>query len=177
MEIDGQKYTIYQATQLMRKLETEVRKQKDIANMAKISGDDVLRREAQAKIRDLNKKYTEVAQAAGLKERREKMEVESYSHTGSKLLGRIGLQFFAKPDISKVPTYYLPKNEYAHVMSELSTNLTDSEKMSNVYSKRIGKYMYIVENNGNLDFRVIGKKKYDSERGEYIDIRRKRTDR
>ncbi len=78
VEIDGQKYTIYQATQLMRKLETEVRKQKDIANMAKISGDDVLRREAQAKIRDLNKKYTEVAQSAGLKERREKMEVASY---------------------------------------------------------------------------------------------------
>ncbi len=42
--------------------------------MAKISGDDVLRREAQAKIRDIKKKYTEVAQAAGLKARWEKME-------------------------------------------------------------------------------------------------------
>ncbi len=73
-EIDGKHYTTYQASQLMRKLETEVRRQKDIANLAKESGDDVLRREAQAKIRDLNKKYTEVSQAAGLKERREKMQ-------------------------------------------------------------------------------------------------------
>ncbi len=71
-------YHVYQATQLMRKLETEVRKQMDIANMAKISGDDVLRREAQAKIRDIKKKYTEVSQAAGLKARWEKMEVASY---------------------------------------------------------------------------------------------------
>ncbi len=79
IEIDGKEYTVYQASQLMRQLETEVRKQKDIANTAKNYGDDVLRREAQAKIRDLKKKYTEVANAAGLRERPDKMVVESYS--------------------------------------------------------------------------------------------------
>ncbi len=62
----------------MRKLETKVRQQKDIANLAKISGDDVLRHEAQAKIRDLKKKYYEVAEASGLRERLDKMVVGSY---------------------------------------------------------------------------------------------------
>ena len=83
-EIDGQHYTVYQASQLMRKLETKIRQQKDIANLAKISGDDVLRREAQAKIRDLKRKYTEVATSAALRERRDRMVVESYRETDKK---------------------------------------------------------------------------------------------
>lgn len=77
-EIDGQHYTIYQASQLMRKLETKIRQQKDIANLAKASGDDVLRREAQANIRDLKAKYAQVAKKAGLRQRTDKMAVESY---------------------------------------------------------------------------------------------------
>lgn len=77
-EIDGKKYTIYEASQLMRELETEVRRQKDVVTLAKASGDDVLRREAQAKIRDLKNKYKEVAEAAKLKARFDKMRVEGY---------------------------------------------------------------------------------------------------
>lgn len=77
-EIGGEHYTIYQASQLMRKIETEVRKQKDIANTAKAYGDDVLRREAQANIVKLKAKYSVVAEQANLKARPEKMVVESY---------------------------------------------------------------------------------------------------
>lgn len=78
-EIDGKQYTTYEASQMMRKLETAVRKQKDIANLAKKSGDDVLRREAQAKIRDLKAQYEKVSKASGLKQRTDKMIVESYA--------------------------------------------------------------------------------------------------
>lgn len=81
-EISGEHYTIYQASQLMRRLETEVRKQKDIANLAKASGDDVLRREAQANIVKLKAKYNAVAEQANLKARPEKMVVESYTKKG-----------------------------------------------------------------------------------------------
>ncbi len=80
-EIDGQHYTIYQASQLMRKLETKIQQQKDIATLAKASGDDVLRREAQANIRDLKAKYAQAAKKAGLRQRTDKMAVESYSET------------------------------------------------------------------------------------------------
>lgn len=78
-EIDGKQYTTYEASQLMRKLETAVRQQKDIANLAKGYGDDVLRREAQAKIRDLKAQYEKVEKASGLKQRTDKMIVESYA--------------------------------------------------------------------------------------------------
>ncbi len=78
-EIDGKHYTTYQASQLMRTLETKVRQQKDIASLARASGDDVLRREAQANVRDLRAKYAEVARKAGLRQRTDKMIVESYT--------------------------------------------------------------------------------------------------
>lgn len=80
-EIDGKPYTIYEASQLMRRLETKIRQQKDIANLAKISGDGVLRRQAQTKIREIRAKYNETAEKAGLRVRNDKMIVESYAET------------------------------------------------------------------------------------------------
>lgn len=77
--IDGKEYTNYEATQLMRNLETEIRKQKDTAVLAKASGDDVLRRECQSNINKLTKKYNSVAEAAGLRKRMDKTRVEGFS--------------------------------------------------------------------------------------------------
>lgn len=62
--IGGRKYTNYEATQLMRRLELEIRREKDTAILAQASGDSVLRRECQAKITDLTKEYKAVAEAA-----------------------------------------------------------------------------------------------------------------
>lgn len=77
--IDGKEYTGYEATQLMRNLETEIRKQKDTAVLAKASGDDVLRRECQSNINKLTKKYNSVAEAAGLRKRMDKTRVEGFA--------------------------------------------------------------------------------------------------
>lgn len=76
--IDGQHYTTYEATQLMRKLELQMRRQKDTAILAKASGDDTLRRECQANISRLTQKYKTVAEASGLKTRFEKTRVEGF---------------------------------------------------------------------------------------------------
>lgn len=76
--IDGQHYTRYEATQLMRKLELQMRRQKDTAILAKASGDDVLRRECQSNITRLTAKYKSVTEAAGLKTRFEKTKVEGF---------------------------------------------------------------------------------------------------
>lgn len=78
-DIGGKHYTVYEAGQLMRKIETKIRQQKDIANLAKRSGDNVLKREAQAKTVDLRAQYNVVAEAAGLKPRPERAIVESYT--------------------------------------------------------------------------------------------------
>lgn len=76
--IDGKKYTNYEATQLMRNLETEIRRQKDTAVLAKASGDDVLRRECQSKINKLTKKYNAVAEAAGMRTQFQKTRVDGF---------------------------------------------------------------------------------------------------
>ena len=54
-------------------------------------------------------------------------------------------------------TIILPKQEYAHVMSELNTNLSKEQRQQPVVSKAIGKYVYVVENNGFDEYRIIGK--------------------
>ena len=76
--IDGKHYTNYEATQLLRNLETEIRRQKDTATLARASGDDVLRRECQSNINKLSKKYNAVAEAAGLRKQMQKTRVEGY---------------------------------------------------------------------------------------------------
>ena len=76
--IDGKEYTNYQATQLMRNIETEKRRQKDTAILAKESGDDVLRRECQSNITQLTKKYNEIAEAAGLRKQMQRTRVEGF---------------------------------------------------------------------------------------------------
>ena len=95
-EIDGKKYTKYEATQLMRKIETEIRKQKDIAITAQESGDDVLRRECQSNISKLTAKYGQVASAAGLRERFDKTRVEGFKAVNEEIVERIGKSVGAK---------------------------------------------------------------------------------
>lgn len=58
---------------------------------------------------------------------------------------------------SEFETVILPKQEYAHVMSELNTNLSKEQRQQPIVSKAIGDYVYIVENNGFNDYRIIGK--------------------
>ena len=66
IDIGGRALSRYEWTQEQRKLETAVRAQKDITNLAKVSGDDVARRDAQAKINALMDRYDRITEAAGL---------------------------------------------------------------------------------------------------------------
>lgn len=75
VELDGKKYTKYECSQIMRRLETETRRQKDIAVAAKAAGDMELRRQCQGKINAISAKYKTVAEKAGLWERRNRMTV------------------------------------------------------------------------------------------------------
>lgn len=77
-DLDGKHYTLYEAQQVMRKLETEVRRQKDTANAARIVGDDTLRRSCQVKINALAAKYAQVSALSGLPMRKERMSVEGF---------------------------------------------------------------------------------------------------
>lgn len=78
-EIGGKHYTNYQARQLMRELETKVRREKDAANAARLNGNDMEARRAHQKtINDLTQKYYAVAKAAGLTPRGARLSVEGF---------------------------------------------------------------------------------------------------
>lgn len=70
------------------------------------------------------------------------------------------LQLFAKKP-SEYKTVFLPEKEYSKVMHEISTNLTNEQNNSKMFSKHIGEYIYFVENNGFGNYRVIGKEPID----------------
>lgn len=74
-EFDGKKYTAYEATQMQRRIERQIRAQKKLKNAYEKSG---LTEEAQAaniKLRRLNAKYKAFSEAAGLPEQRERTKV------------------------------------------------------------------------------------------------------
>ncbi len=77
-ELDGKHYTNYEGTQLQRKLETEIRRQKDIQIMAKASDNKELVQESQQKITQLTKKYKQLSDISGLPTKMERMRVSGY---------------------------------------------------------------------------------------------------
>lgn len=78
IEFEGKQYTPYEATQVMRKMETSARHAKDRQIIAKAAGDDVLRREEQLKINQISQKYKEFADASKLPTKMERMSVSGY---------------------------------------------------------------------------------------------------
>lgn len=78
MTFEGRHYTGYEATQVQRQLETEMRKAKDTQILAKASGDDVMRREAQKRINLLQSKYKQFSDAAGLPYKANRASVSGY---------------------------------------------------------------------------------------------------
>lgn len=80
-ELDGEHYTNYEGTQMQRKLETEIRKQKDIQIIAKASGNKELVQESQSKITQLTRKYKQLSDVSGLPTKMERMRVSGYKRT------------------------------------------------------------------------------------------------
>lgn len=88
-EFEGKTYTKYEASQLQRRIETKVRTEKDIANMAKAAGDDDLRREAQARINLLTSKYAKLSKESGLPTKMERMQVSGFRPVKVKELPKV----------------------------------------------------------------------------------------
>ena len=78
IEYEGKKYTAYEATQVQRKLETEIRKQKDIQIIARASGNKELVGQSQNKIRQLTSKYNDFSKNAGLDTYKNRLSVSGY---------------------------------------------------------------------------------------------------
>lgn len=63
----------YDCTQAMRRLETEVRKQKDIRETARASGDNALVKKCNERIKAYKAKYTEISNITGIPEEPKRM--------------------------------------------------------------------------------------------------------
>ena len=78
IEYEGQKYTAYEATQLQRKLETAIRKEKDRQIIARASGDKDGVSIAQSNISTLTSKYNDFSKNAGLDTYKNRLAVSGY---------------------------------------------------------------------------------------------------
>lgn len=74
-EFEGKEYNSYSGTQMQRRIEREIRKQKRIQTAAKAAGLDDDTQAATIRLRTLNRKYREFSAVAGLPEQRERMKV------------------------------------------------------------------------------------------------------
>lgn len=74
-EYDGKKYTAYEATQMQRRIERTIRKQKRLKNAYEAAGLTGDATTANIKLRRLNAKYKAFSKAAGLSEQRERLKV------------------------------------------------------------------------------------------------------
>lgn len=72
---DGKTYTAYEATQMQRRLERQIRAQKRLKNAYKSAGLSEDATAANIKLRRLNDKYREFSRKAGLPEQRERTKV------------------------------------------------------------------------------------------------------
>lgn len=85
-ELDGKHYTNYEGTQLQRKIEREIRKQKDIQILGKTSDNEEMILESQSKITQLTRKYKELSDISGLPYKAKRLTVANYKRTSIKKL-------------------------------------------------------------------------------------------
>ena len=71
--------TKYEATQVQRKVETEIRKAKDRTIFAENSGDVQLAKQAKARVEALKKHYNNVSRQAGLTPKMDRTYVQGYT--------------------------------------------------------------------------------------------------
>ena len=86
IEYKGNKYTKYEATQVQRKLETAIRKEKDIQILAKASGNKELVANSQQNITALTYKYNELSKVSNLPTYKNRLVVSGYRRVNASKL-------------------------------------------------------------------------------------------
>ena len=77
-EFEGLQYTMYEGTQLQRKIETAIRKNKDRQIIGRSSGDDELVNQAQEQITMLTNKYNDLSKISSLPTKLQRLSVTGY---------------------------------------------------------------------------------------------------
>jgi hypothetical protein len=77
-EFEGKHYTNYEGTQLQRRIELAIKKQKDTQILARASGDSELAKQSEIKIRLLTRKYNKLCKESGLLPKKQRVAVSGY---------------------------------------------------------------------------------------------------
>ena len=77
-DYNGKHYTMYEGTQIQRRLETEIRKEKDTQILARASDFKDLAQESQVKINQLTVEYNKLCKTSGLLPKKQRMSVSGY---------------------------------------------------------------------------------------------------
>lgn len=85
-EFDGKQMTVYEATQAQRRLEREIRRQKNRAIIAKAAGEDDMRQIAQTRINYLTDKYKELSDAFNIPTKMQRTSVSGFHRVKEKKL-------------------------------------------------------------------------------------------
>ena len=118
IEFDGRKKTKYEWQQAQRRIECETRRQRDIAYMAKASGDNVLLKECNDRIKIYREKYDELCDATGLEKRYNRMatyypkSVDKIGESGIIKAGSEGMQ--RKSSDGKIEP--MPKRQFQKIV-------------------------------------------------------------
>lgn len=176
---------VYDLSQKQRRAESRIRKSKSKLIALREAMDCSENEEVKASIQEeynkealklskYNAEYNKFCEDNGLKRLQDRISVakwnrseaakarsavnktKSVDNTAESGILKTNIQLFAKK-AEDFPTVFLPRDEYAHVMSEIATNLTKEQAQKHVFSKYIGDYIYTVENKGFGNYRVIKK--------------------
>jgi hypothetical protein len=90
IEIGGISKTRYQWTQEQRRIETAIRRQKDVAIAARAAGNAPLRRDAQRNINSLMERYALISEKTGIKKQLGRIRVDGYKPMTAKEMAAVG---------------------------------------------------------------------------------------
>lgn len=129
-DVGGRQMTGYEASQAMRRIETEVRRQKDIRNMATAAGDNVLVRQCNQRIKAYQGKYDEIANITGIAKEPKRMSVPKPKNllTSGSTRGNIRTGNVAR--IPQVPSSTITKKIES---GEYSTKLSHQQYQKHVF--------------------------------------------
>ena len=169
IKYNGKEYTRYEASQVQRKMETEIRKQKDRQIIARASNDKQEILNAQKKITQLTKEYSNFSNKAGLKVYKDRLTVSGYKRikvndispikntTTKKLDNVIDGKLYNNSKIFKESKKYLDFTNNENIkmynaMNKIKVDIYERKNLKKAYYSQYEKKVHttsVIENNLN----------------------------
>lgn len=120
--IDGKEYSGYEVTQMQRRLESAVREQKTIRDTAKASGDNLLVRRCNERIKVYQDKYNQISEISGIAKQPKRMSIPKGNQFNSSSEKGISSKRRFSTEENKVNAEYISSKEYKEKFSNLPYN-------------------------------------------------------